>query len=300
MDVARLNKIVDQRGGLFTRADAKACGFSPYQIRRRVEVGDWCRVLGPVFVHSGRPISAGLRDRAAQLAVPGSVLAGPSAARLLRMEVRDPGAYVLVPPDRRTEPPPGIRLLVGRVEPADVATADGIPVTWRPRTVFDCLRVLGAQAGADLLDRALQRRWVSLDSLASYVRADLGRWGIPRVVSHLRQVAAGTHSAAERLLVTLLRAAGIRGWRANAVIDGPDGLPIAKGDVVFRKQRLVLEVDGWAYHTDVAQFQRDRDRQNDLVLAGWTVLRFTWRDLTERPERVIVLMRGALASPYPR
>jgi very-short-patch-repair endonuclease len=38
---------------------------------------------------------------------------------------------------------------------------------------------------------------------------------------------------------------------------------------------LVIEVDGWAYHRTPDRFQRDRERQNRLVAAGWTVLRFT-------------------------
>jgi very-short-patch-repair endonuclease len=42
-----------------------------------------------------------------------------------------------------------------------------------------------------------------------------------------------------------------------------------------------------AYHVDVDRFRRDRSRQNALVTAGWTILRFTWADLTERPGYVV-------------
>jgi very-short-patch-repair endonuclease len=41
-------------------------------------------------------------------------------------------------------------------------------------------------------------------------------------------------------------------------------------------------------------FRRDRQRQNAVVLAGWTVLRFTWHDLTQRPNEVIAEIRLAL------
>jgi hypothetical protein len=51
-----------------------------------------------------------------------------------------------------------------------------------------------------------------------------------------------------------------------------------------------------AWHHDAATFRRDRQRQNVLVLAGWTVLRFTWSDLTYRPDRVIHDVRTALNS----
>jgi very-short-patch-repair endonuclease len=55
---------------------------------------------------------------------------------------------------------------------------------------------------------------------------------------------------------------------------------------------LAIEVDGWAWHHDVERFRRDRQRQNALVLAGWTVLRFTWHDLTQRPGEVVAEIRS--------
>ena len=65
-------------------------------------------------------------------------------------------------------------------------------------------------------------------------------------------------------------------------------------DIAFPTERLAVEVDGWAWHHDRDRFERDRSRQNALVLAGWTVLRFTWADLTEDPTRVVVVVRAAL------
>jgi very-short-patch-repair endonuclease len=66
--------------------------------------------------------------------------------------------------------------------------------------------------------------------------------------------------------------------------------------VVFEEAGVVVEVDGWAYHIDPERFQRDRARQNRLVAAGWTVLRFTWRDLTERSEYVVATITSILAG----
>ncbi len=93
----------------------------------------------------------------------------------------------------------------------------------------------------------------------------------------------------------ILRSGQITGWKANVEIRDADGL-IGVGDVVFDRARLVLEVDGLAFHTTPEQFQRDRERQNRLVAAGWTVLRFTWRDLTTRPAYVLASVRRVLHS----
>ena len=58
---------------------------------------------------------------------------------------------------------------------------------------------------------------------------------------------------------------------------------------------MAVEVDGWAWHSDPARFQRDRARQNTLVRGGWTVLRFTWLDLHERPAYVVQTVLEVLA-----
>jgi very-short-patch-repair endonuclease len=292
VDIGRLNRVAARRRGLFTRADARACGFTAYQIRRRLATGEWRPVLGPVFVHNGLSISPELRDRAAVLAVPGSVLAGPSAARLLQMEVPVDRPCLIVGRQVRTRVP-GLRLLYGEVEPADIAISDGIRLTWRPRTVFDCLRVLDEHTGTDLLDRALLLGWATVDSLARHIQGHIGCQGVDRVAGLIGRAASGARSAGERRLLAGLRAAGIGGWRANARVGGPDG-PI--GDVVFDRERVIVEVDGWAYHSNVGQFQRDRQRQNRLVADGWAVLRFTWRDLTERLDDVIRTIRAMLAQ----
>lgn len=67
-------------------------------------------------------------------------------------------------------------------------------------------------------------------------------------------------------------------------------------DVAFPAERVAIEVDGWAWHLTPDRFVRDRQRQNAIVNLGWTVLRFTWHDLTGVPERVIKEIRAALTS----
>jgi very-short-patch-repair endonuclease len=106
----------------------------------------------------------------------------------------------------------------------------------------------------------------------------------------LQAVEDGTRSEAERILARLMRADGISGWRANQRLAGYEV------DFVFRTAKLVIEVDGFAFHTDAEVFQRDRKKQNAIALAGYQVLRFTWLDLTEYPERVIAEIRRAICG----
>jgi len=82
-DDSELRRMAARQRGLFTRTQARACGYSAYQVRRRIEFGQWQRVLGPVFAFLGASRTPGLLDVVAGLAVPGAVLAGPSAARVM-------------------------------------------------------------------------------------------------------------------------------------------------------------------------------------------------------------------------
>src|SRR5262245_46655723 len=100
-DRVALDKHAADQRGLFTRAQAGACGYSEYQIRRRRTSGEWITVLGPVLADRGVQVTPLTRDVAVQLALPGSVLAGPSAARWHRMEVDSAETFVVVRRDRR-------------------------------------------------------------------------------------------------------------------------------------------------------------------------------------------------------
>jgi very-short-patch-repair endonuclease len=65
-------------------------------------------------------------------------------------------------------------------------------------------------------------------------------------------------------------------------------------DILFEKARLVLEIDGWETHSSRTAFEHDRRRRNELVLAGFVVLNFTWRQLQDDPAWVIRCVRRAL------
>jgi very-short-patch-repair endonuclease len=64
--------------------------------------------------------------------------------------------------------------------------------------------------------------------------------------------------------------------------------------VAFPEARVAVEVDGRAWHSAGDRFQHDRSRQNALVAAGWTVLRFTWADLTQRPDLALAVIATTL------
>ena len=65
-------------------------------------------------------------------------------------------------------------------------------------------------------------------------------------------------------------------------------------DFLWSPQRLVVEVDGFAYHASRAAFERDRLRDAELQAAGYRVIRVTWRQIERRREALIARLAQAL------
>ena len=171
----------------------------------------------------------------------------------------------------------------------------GVPVTNPLRTLVD----LAAVFDVELLDQALDRGTASRLFTDAAVEAELSRWsrrGLPgtallRQRLSLRDASSSRPaSALERRMGRLLRVAQIPPPdREHPVMAGAYRL-----DFAWPEQKLAVEVDGYASHSSTQAFQRDRSRQNALVVAGWTVLRFTWDDVSNQPEKVAQHIRAAL------
>jgi very-short-patch-repair endonuclease len=60
--------------------------------------------------------------------------------------------------------------------------------------------------------------------------------------------------------------------------------------------KLVVETDGRGIHDNPYSFEEDRRRDLDLQLADWHVIRLTWRQVAEEPERVLALLRQRIRA----
>ena len=288
----QLPALAEAQAGVFSYRQARTAGYSADRIRRRVASGVWVELYGGLVLRAAETrMSAASWSHAAVLATGArSVLAGPSASRVHGIELRWPEPCVLVPTTSRREPP-GITILRTPLPDEDCCLVGDLLVTTRPRTVVDCLVLLSEPAGRTFLDRALQLRWTTLVDLA--LRTQL--------MHRPPRCAEVAPSAAGRVP---WRAVGGRTRRSDGCSAGPAVTgwvvdhPVAGVgvlDFAFVAERLALEVDGRAWHSASDRFQRDRTRQNAAVARGWTVLRFTWEDLTERPDQVVGTVRSTLA-----
>jgi very-short-patch-repair endonuclease len=85
----------------------------------------------------------------------------------------------------------------------------------------------------------------------------------------------------------ILRAAGVGLPVTQVSIVRRGGRTVARVDFVYLDRRLIIELDGERYHTDRGTFRSDRRRQNELIQAGFRVLRFTAWDVFAAPDYLI-------------
>jgi very-short-patch-repair endonuclease len=157
-------------------------------------------------------------------------------------------------------------------------------------TALDLTESLGGSA----IDQALRTRSTTLALVHTALDLTKGRAGNSKRQELLLDSRDEPWSEAERQFHRLLRAARITGWKANrpVLIDGLNVYP----DVVFRRERLVIEIDGREFHSDPEVFESDRRRQNLFVLNGWRVLRITWRMITDDPDQLVAMVREAVTA----
>jgi len=110
-----------------------------------------------------------------------------------------------------------------------------------------------------------------------------------------------TWSGNEELLLSITRPLGIPDPDTNQFVILPDGGPPIRADFVWRDQRVIVEADSRKWHTSRQRFEIDRQRDQRLVAAGWTVIRTTWRQMKRRPHELRpVLIKLLLPAPGSR
>ena len=282
--------IAARQWGVVTRKQLLAAGFDPASIARRIRAGRLHPIHRGVYLVGHSVPTARSREMAAVLACgQDAVLSHRDAAalhELLPHPARPVPVNVSVA-ERDCRRRPGIRVhRVKAWEPGEIGTLDSIPITSPARTVLDLAAVNAAEL-EQVLAEAERRRLVRPSELIERSR---GRPGRPMLRSLIEVGPSFTRSEAERRLLRLIRSAALPSPETNARLCGYEV------DFLWRDAGLAVEVDGYAFHRSRQAFERDRARDADMAVAGYTVVRITWRQLVEQPEAVVARIAGALAS----
>jgi len=276
-------------GGAVTAAQLRAAGFSRSAIGRRTASGLLRRVHRGVYL-VGPVDPPRARLKAALLACgPGATLSHRAAAALWRLGALPDGAVDVTVATARG--PPGIRTHRMRLPPGEVTHREGLALTTPARTLLDLAAVLGPTDLARALEEAEVLGLAGRPALLGLLARHRGRRGAAALRELLRhgEEPAMTRSEAEARLVGLVRAARLPAPAANARVARHEV------DLLWREQRLVVEVDGYRFHSTRAAFERDRRRDAELLAAGFRVIRVTWRQIVDEPHSLVATLARALA-----
>lgn len=284
-----LDAYLRRHDGVITLAQAREAGLSHAAVQRRLQSGHWVRCARGVYFADDRPFTDAARVRAAVWSYgPRAVGSGLTAGWWHGLTKFAPDVVEMtLPRNSNGRKRQGCRPRRRDLRRSDITQLNGVLMTNLPLTVVEAAARTGG--GAKLMDWALQTR-VDLPALWQAHLRHKGRYGSPRARRLLQAADNGARSEAERLLHKLLRDATITGWKANYRVGG------YRVDVGFPREKVAIEVDGFAFHSGAEEFQVDRTRQNRIVLLQWQVLRFTWLDLVEYPERVVAVIRSAISA----
>ena len=178
---------------------------------------------------------------------------------------------------------------------ADRVIRSGLPVTTLPRTLIDLASVLDPDRLRNAYEEADRLHRLSLSELIGQCDRSPGRRG----VGHLRRwtlaAAAPTpgKTELERLVIKVCDEHGLPRPETNVTVEGYEA------DALWPRSKVIVEADSFEFHRSCAAFERDRVRDIQHRLAGYTVVRLTHRRLTEEPEQVAEELRQLLAAPRP-
>ncbi len=260
-----------------------------HSVRWLTARGELARLLPGVYAAVGSEDDPHLRIAAVMARHPDAVLCGAAAAFLTFWPRIDLPVIEVAHP-KEIAPQPGYLFSQRRIPPELIVESRGLRFSDPALTAID----LATPACADAIDIALRTRATTLPAMHEALRLTPDRAGNRDRRSVLLDSRDEPWSGAERQAHRLLRAARIVGWRTNAprMVRGR----LYYLDICFEGVRLVIEIDGRIHQLDAELFESDRRRQNALVLDGWRVLRFTWRQIQDMPEIVVAEIREALAS----
>ena len=255
-------------------------------IERRLASGAWEAVHEAVYAIS--PALDGDRARwiAATLTEEHSVLSHFSAAALHGWWDRHRVIEVVTRPGsggpRRLD---GVLVHRSDLMDRDLTTIDGIRVTAVPRTLLDLAPHISNAALARCVREAIRLGTTTLlaimDALTAHLQGRRGCRKLKRVLARYAGLPLDlARSATEVRALELLRDAGRAMPALNRKVAG------VEADLVWRRERLIIELDGGPFHQDRGEDERKEAIWRD---AGYAVLRVSSEVVWEEPERLLCL-----------
>lgn len=268
--------------------------LTKHTVHHRTRTGRWRHASERILIIEGSPSTWEQRLWIALLtAGPGSAVGRRSAARLHGLAGAKPNHVDIVQPET-TVPmgKPRSSRRTSSLPPHHYTEAAGFPSTTIERTLFDLAGLtspqrrrrgwtyLPEQKVARMVDDALVAKQTSIHALSA-VFSDLAQRGRPgtRVMRQLlaerSEGYVATESELEDLFVRFLDAHELPQPRRQASL-GSNTEQIGRVDFVYDAPRLIVELDGAKYHSQLTRMRHDKVRDLEFLAAGWQSIRIDW------------------------
>lgn len=285
-------------GGTVTTREALALGVSKSTLARRASSGILKRTKPGVFLLAGTEEDHDSYLEAACRSLD-AVVSHESAGRLHRFDGLPWINPTVTVPHRHTKVFEGVVVHQSTdISDDHVVLIRGLPVTNPERTIIDLAAAVTEGRLDWILDRALSSGAVDLEKLAAMFSI-LGRRGKPgttttrRLLEKRDQSYAPPDTVLEQRLLGIIDHNGLP--RPTPQFTPPWLVPTnGRVDLAYPETRLIIEGDSRKWHLLMESFETDRHRDNHAQLAGWRILRFTWRDIIEDPMMIAASVRAAL------
>lgn len=299
----RVAELAVQQHGVVALEQLCALGLGKDAVRKRVAAGRLHRVHRGVYAVGYPSLRKKGHWMAAALACgPNAVLSHSSAAALWGLSRDTRSGIDVTAPGRRG------RALVGieahrddSLRADDRTTVKGIPCTSVARTLLDLAADVSFSQLSNAITQAEVLRIFDLAALRDVVARSRRRRGVARLrdaVSAYDTRSERTRGELERRFLVLCARSELPPPEVNAplLLDGGQ----IEADFLWRDARLIVEADGRRFHGTALAFERDRKRDQLLLLAGWRVIRCTWRQVVESPEELTRTLRTLLGRDQAR
>jgi very-short-patch-repair endonuclease len=282
--------------GALSRHQALDAGMSASAIDRRLATGAWVRLFQGTYRLAGSECTFEQQMMAGTLAGgDGAVASHRAAAALLGIPGAPRWVEITVPRTSRVELEGVIAHRTRLLVPEDVGDVKGIPVTKAGRTIADLARFYSKAKLGPMLNYSLANRLVTRADLEARAAGRKHDDVLRELLDERPATARPMGSEFEACLYRDLREAGLPLPVAQYRVLMPDGGEVFL-DFAYPDLKLAIEADSYLWHASLADWQRDRARNNELVVLGWSILPLTYDLVVHNRAEAARQVRGARAS----
>jgi Transcriptional regulator, AbiEi antitoxin/Protein of unknown function (DUF559) len=289
-----LAELAGRQGGSISHRQLVELGLAPRTIRNWVASGRLHRRFRGVYLLGHAAITEKGRLMAAVLAYNEAVLSHRSAADWWGFARTSRKPVDVTVPGRSKAGQRGIDLhLVRQLDPRDHTINEGVPITTISRTLLDYAEVTKPRQLKRAVEEADRLRLFDGVAVQELLARSPGRHGLKPLRNLLRDFVYDPLSRREleALFFDVCHEFGVRPPAMNVTVHGYEV------DAHWPGTTLIVELDSHEFHLNPTAFEADRLRDAELLLAGYRVVRVTYRQLTREPEGVASRLKTLLAGP---